>query len=238
MNSLVASLRSVEQSLRTERGEWALFACFEPADSIDHWDLIVSAAWAPRHDRRTIDRIVSALDDSLTPQDRLSISRVAVVEPSDEDVQRLNARFDGHDQCWSVRGEEYFGYVVGRGFVLASNDYWRFVKQLFPEDASIVFFTRDADLHIRVSWKLGTDPSRPNKRSRTIVIRISREALEDHIYVDDDRRRAAEDKLISYLLFKLSTFSADHARLSHQEPPTEEWRVTTALFQRPVATAG
>jgi len=236
MNNLVTALRHVERKLANEKGEFALFACFQPADMQDQWDVIISAPWAPRHNKRILKLLVSELDNTLLPPDRRSIALV-VVEPSAEDVQRLNARFTGNGGPWEIRNEEYFGYVVAQGFVIASNDYWRFVKELFPKKANFVFFDRDGDLHIRVSWHLGTDPHRPNKSSRIIIIRISREVLDDYIYIDEPRQHVAERQLVTYLKDRLRSYNPEHTKSPYETPPVEEWRVTTNLFQRPAAMA-
>jgi hypothetical protein len=236
MKRLATSLAIIERRLAAEKGEFALFACLSPADFQEQWDLVVSAAWAPRHDTDILQRLVGELNEELTPEDRLSIGRVVIVEPSDEDVQELNARFDGED-LWEIRNEKLFGYLVAQGFILASHDYWRFVKAVFPSHAEFAFFTRDGDLHMRVSWELGTDPERPHKSSRIIIIRITHEALADYIYIDDSLRHIAEQKLVRYLRDKLRSFNPEHSKSWSETPPIEEWRVTTTLFERPAAMA-
>jgi hypothetical protein len=235
MNHLVTSLAVIERRLAAEKGEFALFACLSPADFQGQWDLVVSAPWAPRHDVRVLQRLVGELDDELTAEERLSIARLVVVDPSDEDVQQLNARYEGHD-LHEIRNEEHFGYLVAHGFVLASYDYWQFVKRVFP-GADFAFFTRDGDLHLRVSWKLKTDPSRPHKTSRTIIIRITQEALEGFIYVDGPSRHDAEEMLIRHLREKYDSFNPEHSKGPWETPPIEEWLVKTGLFQRQAAMA-
>jgi hypothetical protein len=240
MNTLITALNEIERQLSSEKGEIALLACFEPADSPGYLEVVFSAAWAPRHNLEALQLFVSYLDRVLPPSERLEIARIAVVEPSDDDVQRLNARFSEltPGEIIEVRNEEHFGYPVVLGFIFASHDYWRFIKQLFPQAAEFIFFTRDGDLHIRVSWKLGNDSAWPTKRSRTIIIRISREAIDDHIYIDDSRQRhMSEVQIVEFLRSKLRTFNPEHAEPRYTEPPVEEWPITTALFQRPAAFA-
>jgi hypothetical protein len=250
MNLPEASMCRVERKLAHEKGELALFACFEP-DDFQQWEIVVSAAWAPRHDRRVLELVQSRLEEELSLEQRLDISRIAVVDPSDEDVQRLNARFHGDfcarpnselSEAWQVRNDDYFGYRVARGFVLASNDYWVFVKNVFRDfrpDPEFYFFTSGRDLHIRVRWKVN-DPSRPYKTSRPIVIRISREALEDYIYVDDPARLTAERQLVGFLKEKLDLLrpvDLEHSSSLYQPvPPGPQWKVDTQLFERASVT--
>lgn len=231
MNSLINDLREVERAMSSEHGEFALFACFLPADAQDQWDLVVSAPWAPRNDRATLNKFVKAVDARMAPSERLLLSRIVIVEPSDPDVQTINSRFTVQHDLVEVRNEQYFGFLVDDGFIVTSTDYWRFVKQLFPRDAAFVFFREGGDLHIRVSWKLKSDPDRPNKSSRSIIIRISHEALDDYLYVDHPRRRLAERKLVAFLKSNLRSFNPEHSVPRGKTPPEVEWLVSTTLFE-------
>src|SRR5258708_23184901 len=132
MNALVTGLCDIERELAHEKGEFALFACFQSPHIQSQWDVVVSAAWAPRHDRTTLQLFISALDRALDPADRLSISRLVVVEPSDEELQRINEQYRGDPGFWEIHGEEHFGYLVEEGFIIASHDYSHFVQELFP----------------------------------------------------------------------------------------------------------
>jgi len=231
MNSLINDLKEIERAMSSEHGEFALFACFLPAGAQDQWDLIVSAAWAPRNDRATLDKFVKAVDGHMSPSERLSLSRIVIVEPSDRDVQTINSRFAIQHDLIEVRNEEYFGFSVEHGLIFTSNDYWRFVKQLFPSEAAFEFFRENGDLHIRVSWKLKSDPNRPNKRSRRIIIRIAEEALDDYLYVDNPRRGLAERKLVAFLKSNLRSFKPEHSLPWYKTPPHVEWFVSTTVFE-------
>jgi hypothetical protein len=235
MNGLLASLKNVENELTQTKGEFALFAAFSAADSPDDWDLVVSAPWAPRHRTETLRLFVDALDRQLSPADRLTITRVVVVEPSDRDVQQINTTFETENEVVEVSGEEHFGYFIARGYVIASHDYWRFLKVVFPSNAEFDFYTKDFDLHISVSWNLGDDPARPFKQSRIIIIRISRESLLDYLYIDSPRRHEAERKLAAYVREKLRTFNPQHSEPRGRVPPIERWDIRRDVFRSAVA---
>jgi hypothetical protein len=239
MSNLVDALEEVKRQFEQDKGTFALFACFKPDDSMAQWEVIVSAPWAPRHDQTILRSLIAAIDDKLRPEDRLTIARVVVVEPSDDDVQRINERFPELSAPHEIHREEHFGYFVEIGYILASHDYWRFLKEPFvekayPSNPEFNFFTRDGDLHIGVWWKLGSDASRPNKFSRRIVIRIAREALEDYIYVDNPQRAVAEQQLAARIRDRLRHFNPEHSERA-TKTPIEEWQVKTDLFERAAA---
>ncbi len=185
MNALVTGLCDIERELAHEKGEFALFACFQSPHIQSQWDVVVSAAWAPRHDRTTLQL-----------------------------------------------------FLVEEGFIIASHDYWHFVKELFPPDTEFAFLNHDGDLHIRASRFLRNDPKRPNKRSRNVIVRITREALDDYIYVDDPHRSVVERKLVSFLKSQLRSIVWEHSEPAHKTAPVQRLpAVTPMLFQRPAATA-
>jgi hypothetical protein len=223
MTGLVNDVRSLENILSEEKGRFALFALFLPADSANQWDLIVSAPWAHIDDRETLDLLTTRLKESVDPSSRLLVARVVVVDPGNADVQKINSVRDVEHELIEVKNEEHFGYEVQQGYIITSKDYWSFIKRLFPRNADFDFYKRDGDLCIGVSWLLNDDPARPNKRSRGTVIRISREALDDYLYVDDHdpRRLKSQERLAGYIADRLRNFDPRHDR---------EWRVRTTDF--------
>ena len=52
------------------------------------------------------------------------------------------------------------------------------IRPIFPPEASIEA-DESNDVILRIDWLLGNDPERQNKRSRLIIIVISKEAVED-----------------------------------------------------------
>lgn len=238
MNDWLSALRTVEATLSERKGAFALFAVFLPAEGADQWDLVVSAPWARRDDRAILDLLNHELATTLSDTDRLLLARIVVVEPWHADVQQINAAIHIEHGLVPVVNEEHFGYVVERGFIVTSNDYWSFIKRLFPPNAEFVFFSRAGDLFIRVSWRLNDDPSRPNKKSRNVILAISQEALDDYIYVDDRRRVDAEHKLSQFIAARLRHFNPRHDTPAHGTPPREDWRITSELFRQPVTAAG
>ena len=73
-------------------------------------------------------------------------------------------------------------HTRGRGKKVMANqfiDQWiELIRPIFPSEARIEV-DEGNDIVLRIDWKLGNDPERPNKRSRLIRIVISRESIED-----------------------------------------------------------
>lgn len=231
MTTWLNALRSVELTLSELKGSFALFAVFLPADSGDQWDLVISAPWARRDDRRVLDLVTEELSKTISPLDRLRLSRVVVVETWHPDVQTINSALDREHDLVETSNEEYFGYQAQRAYIITSRDCWNFIKRLFPANADFDFGLHNGDLIVRISWHLNDDVTRRYKRSKNIVIRISQEFLDDYLYVDEPRRLEAESRLTGYVAEQLKTFDPRHDSSTYSSTPREEWRVTTDLFR-------
>jgi len=80
-----------------------------------------------------------------------------------------------------------------------SNHFRELVERLLPEDPRTLVPLGGPDLMILVTWRLGSDPSRPNKRSRMLRIAISEEALEDYARGSDGVRLASDNRFVAWL---------------------------------------
>ncbi|MFX0199057.1 MAG: hypothetical protein ACFFCW_23285 [Candidatus Hodarchaeota archaeon] len=101
------------------------------------------------------------------------------------------------------------------------NQWLDLIRPIFPPNASIEV-DEGNDIFLRIDWRLGDEPERPNKRSRLIKIVISREAIED--CQDFNKAGLRFRKIIEN---KLSGFNPAHNHSRLVSPPTEEWIIST-----------
>lgn len=101
------------------------------------------------------------------------------------------------------------------------NQWIELIRPIFPPKASIEVDEAN-DIILRIGWKLGNDPERPNKRSRLIRIVIYREAIED--CRDFNKAGLKLQKIVGN---KFSGFNSDHNHPWLDSPPTEEWIIST-----------
>jgi predicted RNA-binding Zn ribbon-like protein len=96
-----------------------------------------------------------------------------------------------------------------------------------PKGADIAQRERSGDLCLFVDWRLGTDPTRPNKRSKSVLVRITRDAISDYSNSDERRRKSADHRLRTYLEDHVAAFDPEHDTPRHIPPPREEWVIGT-----------
>lgn len=120
MNTFVASLLKVERALAREKGAFALFAAFLREDGLGKWDLVISAPWVER-DKEAALRLISArVQAALKPQQLLSVSRIALVEPTSPEVMAINREFRVERSPVEVWDRSFFGMAIRHAHILAS----------------------------------------------------------------------------------------------------------------------
>jgi hypothetical protein len=94
---------------------------------------------------------------------------------------------------------------------------------LFPKEVDFRHVYTSDRVRFDVSWKLTSDPNRPNKRSRKIIVIVSEETLEDYEDGDDAARRRIEKKMVGDITKRLREFNPEHNTPYGQLEPEEQW---------------
>lgn len=94
MNELVLKLIPVESAIAAEKGPLDLFALFSTDEDLeDRWDLVVAATWIGEDNKKALDYLSSKLQNALTSEEFLSISKIAILDvydPRVKDIQTHN----------------------------------------------------------------------------------------------------------------------------------------------------
>jgi hypothetical protein len=100
----------------------------------------------------------------------------------------------------------------------------------FPKHADLAPTEENGDLCLYFDWHLRTDPARPNKRSKVILVRITREAISDYANGDDEQRRQTDALLKGFLRTKLAALDPEPTAPAHIVSTPEEWLVETGII--------
>ena len=103
----------------------------------------------------------------------------------------------------------------------------RVAEGVFPAGARLIVVGGEGDMVLLASWKLGTDPVRPGKRSKTVRVTLSEEAMSDYRRGANGERDAADARFATLLKTKLERFDPTHDTPLGTEPPMERWAVNT-----------
>jgi hypothetical protein len=100
-------------------------------------------------------------------------------------------------------------------------------ERIFPRGARLIAPPGDGEYVLLASWKLGTDPKRPNKRSKTVRVAVSEEAIADYARGANGQRDYSDARFEAILRSKLAGLDPSHDAPPGSEPPIEKWTINT-----------
>ncbi len=88
--------------------------------------------------------------------------------------------------------------------------WFNLISPLFPEDSKLTSESTVDDFLVTASWLLNNDPSRPNKRSRTVVIEIPKNTINGYSSKTDSRKINDDKKLCQQVKEFLTLLNPNH----------------------------
>ena len=111
------------------------------------------------------------------------------------------------------------------------------LTELLPVDVELFVQDSSHQYLATFNWPIESDPNRPHKRSKTVVLRIHENALRDLMDVGNKLEAKTLIDLETYLKNQLMLFNPDHDSPKGTVEPIEKWEVTSLHFlgtQKPV----
>jgi hypothetical protein len=99
-------------------------------------------------------------------------------------------------------------------------------RTVFPADAQITHPPAGESVWLRVRWKIGTDPKRPQKLAKGVNIYFTREFCKAYGGLDATRQSDWDSKLGELFASKYATFNPDHNAPHGTPMPADSWFVT------------
>ena len=126
MKEILDKLKSVVQALEKEQGPILFFALFLREDSLERWDIVVSAPWLSSVERNAYQIVISKIQAVLTSSELIQISRVVILDDTDPAVSFLqevcpltNGGYKETPQDFLVDPlSEKFGFVIKKAYIL------------------------------------------------------------------------------------------------------------------------
>ncbi len=104
-------------------------------------------------------------------------------------------------------------------------NHWKSLLQpVFPDGTDFdVVDPYTSYFRAEVRWKLGTDPDRPNKMSKTIFIIVPGEIENDYANKNDARRQSDDMRLLEFAKSNLANHDPDYDDPKGVKPPEVKW---------------
>lgn len=97
------------------------------------------------------------------------------------------------------------------------------LSQVFPTHASIHRCLPFDTVSFKIDWPLETDTDRPNKRSRLIIVCLSREFMSDYVAASPNNQTSETKRVVGQIKAKLAQFDPTHDSPKNALPPEETW---------------
>lgn len=130
MRDQIDKFISIEKEIAKERGSFSLFALFLREDAQNKWDVIVSAPWFTSDKKGILNYIGEKIRTYLKPQELLLLSRIILIEPTDDSIKAIHSAFRIEHGRVELANCNLFGLQIKQAYIITSN-----------KDASINTFT-------------------------------------------------------------------------------------------------
>lgn len=101
------------------------------------------------------------------------------------------------------------------------------VSTVFQHSLSIVKDVKSSDMVFLINWRLGSDSSRPNKRSKTIRLVFPQDLIEDYLALDSSKQLDADKRIFRALASRIQSHDPEHDCSVSVVPPEVEWIIST-----------
>ena len=120
MKELVEKLRSLEVQIAKQKGEFSLFALFLREEAPDKWDLVVSASWFWREQKKTLNYLAEKLRSHLTRDELLILSRIVLIDATDPGLEAIHGTVDVEHGATEVMNCNFFGLEIRHAYIITS----------------------------------------------------------------------------------------------------------------------
>lgn len=113
-------LRKVMNEISAEKGEFTLFGLFLREDSMDKWDLVVSAPWLQKDKLKGLGEFVEKMSSITGEKEFLNLSRIVTLNQDDPSLAAIIKAATINDGLAEMHGANLFGLAIKQAYILHS----------------------------------------------------------------------------------------------------------------------
>lgn len=124
MKETIDSLKFAITALEKERGDLLICALFLREDSLERWDVVVSASWLNPTEMQSYKIVSSKLQEILSDAELVQFSRVVILSQDDPVVSFLldleTIKNGGYKELSAEALSERFRFTIKKAYLLRS----------------------------------------------------------------------------------------------------------------------
>ena len=121
MKEIVEKLKQKEQTMAHAKGPFDLFALFLREDAPDKWDLVVAAKWIEENKQEGLKCISTALQESLTRNELLKLSRIAIIDENNPALEAFQRAIHVEHGMAEIKDSNLFGLQIKHAYLITSH---------------------------------------------------------------------------------------------------------------------
>lgn len=118
MKSLIEKLKTIEEKVSQEKGEFLLFGLFLRENAPNRWDWVVCSPWIERDEQAGMRYLSAKLNEMVTKDELIQISRIVVIDESNPGLEELQEEFSVEHGALQVRRRSFFGQEIEHAFII------------------------------------------------------------------------------------------------------------------------
>lgn len=110
----------LERKIKQQKGEFTLFALFMRDNGLNKWDVVVAAPWIDADRKAALDYISQQLQLSLTRDEVLQISRIALIDETNPTLDQIQRTLQPKHGIIEITNSDLFGLEIKRAFIIVA----------------------------------------------------------------------------------------------------------------------
>jgi len=156
MNEFFEKIKSIGKEIDTEVGGVVLFGVFKPAVAPQRWDVIVSADWVDEDGTPAIYYVAHKLQERLTVDELVSLSRVEALPPSTDFVRSVLDAAHVTGEGVKVEYRAFHGILMAEAYIAIANPDSRSHAPLPVSTAPMSATARNRRAAAKTNRRMGT----------------------------------------------------------------------------------
>lgn len=120
MKQIVEKLQKAEAMMTGEKGAFDLFALFLREDAPNKWDLMIAADWIDQDKADAIKYVAGKVQDVLSKEELLSLSRIVIIEESNSDLTAFQETYTVEHGSTEIQNCNLFGQQINHAYLITS----------------------------------------------------------------------------------------------------------------------
>jgi hypothetical protein len=120
MKEFINKFIELERRIKRQKGAFTLFALFMRDNGLNKWDVVVAAPWIDSDRKEALDYISQQLQLSLTRDEVLQISRIALIDETNPTLDEIQRTLQPKHGVIEMMNSDLFGLEIKRAFIITA----------------------------------------------------------------------------------------------------------------------